>query len=300
MQCARTVFLFTVAAASWVGAACGAPQVSPFNFGSAGGGTSGLTDGTESTGHAETTEGLATTLVETTSAQTSPLTDGTSSEATGASTSTGSGTTTGLRDASSGSVTEGDTDDSCLRDVDCQGPGPVATCKVDCYFDDDTESDDDDCHWSHHCDPLEPNGCEYAPNHDIVGTTMSCYGAYTGQSATCRDVCGSLVPNGCDCFGCCEIQLAGGDSVTVSLATEVDGQSTCSLEVADDPALCNPCTQTESCLNPCEGCELCFGSGALPAGCIEQTCDGSQPCGLPGQDPCSAGQFCLTGCCAPS
>ena len=198
------------------------------------------------------------------------------------------------------------------NDIDCFGvcdnnesgfageiPGQnAAPCKMECYFDDDSGQGNDDCHWSHHCDPLEPNGCSYNPNHMIPGTSMSCDDAQAMQSQVCEDVCGPVVPNGCDCFGCCEVQLDGGGSVTVYLGTEVGNSGSCSFDVVTDPDLCNPCTQVDACLNPCEGCEICFGAGELPPECTEQTCDEAQPCGMPGQDPCPAGQFCLTGCCS--
>src|SRR6185503_7418103 len=62
-------------------------------------------------------------------------------------------------------------------------PGP--TCVVDCYFDQDTGSGNDDCHWSHECDPNEvppdyyPEGyngvqCAYDPSANIPGTVLTC------------------------------------------------------------------------------------------------------------------------------
>ena len=119
------------------------------------------------------------------------------------------------------------------------------------------------------------------------------------QSMICEDVCGPLVPNGCDCFGCCEVFTPVGGSVTVYLGSaNAAGDATCTMDVLEDPALCAPCTQVQACLNDCSGCELCFGMTELPPGCVVQECEGEQQaCGQPGQDPCPVGSFCLTGCC---
>jgi len=82
-------------------------------------------------------------------------------------------------------------------------------CKSDCYFDQDTGSGNDDCYWSHKCDPLEvppsytPEGsqCAYNPNANIPGYSGSCANAFQTQSQVCSGYCGPLTPNGCDCFG---------------------------------------------------------------------------------------------------
>src|SRR5213075_1031598 len=109
-------------------------------------------------------------------------------------------------------------------DLDCFGPcsnnesglaGEIpgqnnAPCKSDCYFDQDTGAGNDDCYWSHTCDPFSiapgypPEGddkCDYNPNVSIPGSHQSCSQALASQSAGCTDYCGPLVPNGCDCFG---------------------------------------------------------------------------------------------------
>jgi len=116
------------------------------------------------------------------------------------------------------------------QDPDCLGPcdntedsyyGGIpgqnaAPCKMDCYFDQDTGSGNDDCYWSHKCDPNEqsPNyypepgvgsQCEYDLNAQIPGTNQGCDDLDTAQSQACLDYCGPLTPNGCDCFGCCEL-----------------------------------------------------------------------------------------------
>jgi hypothetical protein len=215
-----------------------------------------------------------------------------------------------------------DNDGDCLIDMNdpnCWGPcdnnesgwkGEVpgqqsqSTCLImDCYFDQDSGHGNDDCYWSHRCDPLEPMGCNYNPNTNIPGTSAGCADLHQTQSDQCLDFCGPLTPNGCDCFGCCDVYLDGQqDPVTVYLGTEgPSGQGTCNIDTAGDPSLCHPCTQVLGCLNACTECELCIGQDTLPDHCDEedQCPGGEQPCGLAGQDPCNQGTFCLTGCCVP-
>jgi hypothetical protein len=225
-----------------------------------------------------------------------------------------------------------------MNDVGCLGPcdntetdltlgipgGNSAPCKADCYFDQDTGSGNDDCYWSHKCDPLEvapaypPEGsqCSYNPNANIPGYNGTCNTAFNVQSAACLDYCGPLTPNGCDCFGCCAIP---GAPTTVWLGSSSGGTGTCTLDNVGNPSLCKPCTQVQACLNTCGNCEICIGkpepgpecdpggnggggagaggngSGGSSGG--DQCAPGVQPCGLPGQEPCPFGQYCITGCC---
>ncbi len=216
-----------------------------------------------------------------------------------------------------------DNDDDCDiddHDSNCFGPcsdnesgldGLIpgqdnAPCKHDCYWDGNSGSGNDDCYWSHECDPLEPSAstCEYDPDASIPGYAgnMDCTNALDGQSAECEAFCEELTPNGCDCFGCCMVDLDNGSTVTVYLGSKVDGDgdSTCTVDVLDDPALCHPCTQVPACINTCDDCEVCFGDDdPLPPECGgEQVCSREQQqCGQIGQDQCPEGQFCLTGCC---
>jgi hypothetical protein len=179
-----------------------------------------------------------------------------------------------------------------------------APCKADCYFDQDTGSGNDDCYWSHECDPLSvapnyyPEGskCTYSPTAGIPGTSQGCAQLMNTQSATCLSYCGPLTPNGCDCFGCCEMP---GAPTTVWLGSvDSSGEGTCDLASRANPSLCKPCTQVTACANTCAHCELCVGKTELPPDCTEQQCpSGVQRCGLPGQLPCPAGFFCVTGCC---
>jgi hypothetical protein len=182
-------------------------------------------------------------------------------------------------------------------------------CTADCYFDQDTGSGNDDCFWNHHCDPHEvpPNyypehqlvsACAYNPTTSIPGTAATCAALYAAQSHVCHDFCDPLTPNGCDCFGCCE--LPAGSGKYVWLGSE-DGSriGSCTSDAAGDPAKCAPCEPVPSCLNPCDPCELCIGKRTVAPGCAEteQCAPGIKPCGLPSQGCCPHGQYCISGCC---
>jgi hypothetical protein len=135
-----------------------------------------------------------------------------------------------------------------------------------------------------HCDPLEPTPyCEYAPQ-------FPCDPPAAGD--TCLDLCEPLTPNGCDCWGCCTLEIAG-EPQSVHLL-----DSDCS---SDAPEACPACTQhMELCGNPCdpEACEICIGQTEPPAGCNAAGCDGTQPCAS--SCDCEAGGYCLQGCCHPA
>ncbi len=187
-------------------------------------------------------------------------------------------------------------------------PGSAPACTQDCFWDNGTGSGNDDCRWSHKCDPLEqapdfdPEGiaCTYDPNFDVPGTTATCADLAEAQSQGCLDVCGPAVPNGCDCFGCCELPAGGGKPVWVG-SRDAQGISTCDPESETDEERCRPCSIVNACFNPCETCELCAGKTELPAECgSTQVCgNGVQACGRPGQARCGTGLACVTGCCRP-
>jgi hypothetical protein len=140
---------------------------------------------------------------------------------------------------------------------------------------------------------------------DLCSTTMS-------QSQKCIDNCRKYVPNGCDCFGCCDIPGA---------PTPIRLSSTCTSADFGDPTKCAPCTQVTQCMNTCGRCELCVGKTSVPEDCTTgsegdggtssdggtpgdgghgtPTCEGAQSC-VPGpMDGCPAGTGCVTGCCIP-
>jgi len=162
-------------------------------------------------------------------------------------------------------------------------PGQNNDCKGDCYFDSNSGAGDDKCEWNLQCDPGNPGaeiGCEYDPN------AMGCD---VELPQACLDFCTPAVPNGCDCFGCCEVE---GQFVYL------DGAA-CSLDNLDG---CQSCTFFEDCNNPCEPelCELCFGQTIedLPEECDEPACpEMFDPC--EGTEDCQEAFYCLTGCCVP-
>ena len=105
-----------------------------------------------------------------------------------------------------------------LADPECTGPydndeGSFATgipgdnmdaCKQDCFFDGNSGMGDDGCLWQLQCDPLsnEPK-CAYDPSfvsHHSAECSIS-----DSQSQHCIDKCRPVTPNGCDCFGCCQV-----------------------------------------------------------------------------------------------
>ena len=218
-----------------------------------------------------------------------------------------------------------DDDDDGLtdwQDPDCLGPcdnneggyyllipgGDSAPCKLDCYFDQDQGSGNDQCMWDHRCDPLEPDwdpACGYS---DPPPPSATCPET---QNDACLEFCMRLMPNGCDCFGCCELPGGSGNWVFIG-SLDGSGNPTCTLDDRDDHELCHPCTPVENCLNGCGPCELCLGRTELPPECFPDDPDagtdggtppgdrcapGIQPCGLPDDPMCPAGYYCITGCC---
>ena len=203
-----------------------------------------------------------------------------------------------------------DTEGSYFGGIPGQNNSP---CRQDCYFDQDTGAGNDDCYWNHQCDPLSvapdyppssDDKCAYDQNANTSGTSKSCDELFQAQSSACDDYCTPLTPNGCDCFGCCE--LPAGSGKFAWLGSTVNGVGSCDRDHVDDPALCKPCTPVPSCFNDCGKCELCVGKDTLPSDCTNQPEDagttdqcpsGVTPCGRPGQAACPVDQYCITGCC---
>jgi hypothetical protein len=230
------------------------------------------------------------------------------------------------------------------QDINCLGPcdnneegfdlkipgNPLSGCNRDCYFDDNSGSGNDKCDWALQCDPLAPvkDCCDTSIHVDMCMPrsdykTRNC-GDPQVQDPLCHEICMPLVPNGCDCFGCCDIRTEATPLVEqwVYIGSFDETQSgsktgTCDMDAAKagDTDACRPCTPQPNCTNPCGECELCIGKTELPAHCFPpppqdggvpdagepppppRCREGVQPCGLPGDNLCSPGWFCITGCC---
>jgi hypothetical protein len=182
-------------------------------------------------------------------------------------------------------------------------------CKQDCFFDGNSGMGDDHCLWQLKCDPRSTSSsCPYDQQYAQSHANECSVGA--SQSQACIDHCRRLVPNGCDCFGCCAVP---------GVATPIRLAPTCTAASFGDPTKCPPCTQVTQCGNPCDRCELCIGKTTVPEDC-GRTDGGTPPpdggggydgggrpncsdwlaCGS-ATDPtyCAAGFGCVTGCCLP-
>jgi hypothetical protein len=164
----------------------------------------------------------------------------------------------------------------------------------DCFFDGNSGAGDDHCRY--HADCL--TGA-------LAASDPAC-----AVSDACHDFCEARTPNGCDCFGCCTVQLEDSSSVSVFI-----GES-CSLENVADEASCPRCTPSAACGNPCGECELCPGKSIedLPASCGTPpdgtagsggsgggttpgySCDAGQSVCSSTSD-CPGGDYCSLGCC---
>jgi hypothetical protein len=188
-------------------------------------------------------------------------------------------------------------------------PGSNADkCSQDCFFDNGNGAGQDDCRFSHRCDMLSvapdypPTGsssCAYDENAKIPGGNESCADLRTAQPAGCTKNCGPLTPNGCDCFGCCELPADSNHYVALGAGSS---STPCTLDNLDDPAACPPCTPVGACLNDCTACEVCVGRPEPLASCtgdMGACSDVFQPCDSTGPMLCPEGSYCITGCCVP-
>lgn len=148
----------------------------------------------------------------------------------------------------------------------------------DCFFDGDSGGGNDGCRWDIRCES-PPNG-QHCNNNQLAGC----------------DKCRPLVPNGCDCFGCCDIYVDG-------VAHTVRIIDTCTAAVITDPVKCPVCTKVTACENPCGMCEECLGRPPDPSctssdgGGNPGQCDvGVTPCAEP-DNTCPPEYKCVTGCC---
>lgn len=152
----------------------------------------------------------------------------------------------------------------------------------DCFFDGDSGGGNDGCRWDIRCmDTMAPYEGQHCNNNSTVGC----------------DNCLVLTPNGCDCFGCCDVYVDG-------TPHRVRIQEGCTTAVITDTALCPPCDFVVDCLNPCDVCEECVGRpdpdpSCMPAdGGVVGCADGEVACD-PVDNSCPAGFSCVTGCCKP-
>ncbi|MCY1054360.1 hypothetical protein [Nannocystis sp. SCPEA4] len=172
-----------------------------------------------------------------------------------------------------------------LEDTFATGlPGDnVDPCNQDCFFDGNSGAGNDKCEWNLKCDMANPGGeeCPYDPDYKNCPEM---------QSEQCLSSC--QVPNGCDCFGCCTVEV---DGMTYDIFL---GDADCSLADIDS---CEQCTKNDDCDEEChpEECEICFGETEPPPGCEDPTCAGGQSCtiDMEGNSDCPEGYYCQTGCC---
>lgn len=110
------------------------------------------------------------------------------------------------------------------------------------------DAEDPDC-WG------ECNDSESAWAGRQVCSNLSCYfdrDCGLGNDEQCAD----LTPNGCDCYGCCEVP---GRTTPIFLGTRNQAQqATCSTSAVADEVACGGCELDERCFNPCEPGEVCF------------------------------------------
>jgi cysteine-rich repeat protein len=177
-------------------------------------------------------------------------------------------------------------DDLCDR---LPGAGGADGCRVECAFDSNTGLGDDHCDGDWAC---------YPPDQMMCGVLPPDAPQCSDVDPECVDFCVPLLPNGCDCFGCCEID---GQTVMLNSISWIGNQSECCD--LDNLDLCQSCEIRLDCFNPCEpeNCELCFTqtSDELPVDCDEPSCPPDRPWCSSTAD-CPVGWFCQTGCCAPS
>jgi hypothetical protein len=180
-----------------------------------------------------------------------------------------------------------------------------SSCRSDCFFDGNSGQGDDGCARSFSCDPRS-----VAPDFSPSGLEKCAYDAAADcsapQSDKCLERCLPLAPNGCDCFGCCELPAMSGRFVW--LGSEDLELAHCELSLGADQSLCRPCTPDPSCLNECAECELCVGKPTLPDSCrsaggfpVQAACPaGQRSCNPELGSGCGGLDYCITGCCVPS
>src|ERR1041385_1729980 len=135
-------------------------------------------------------------------------------------------------------------------------PGDNVDQCQDCFFDGDSGQGNDGCAYPSSCfQGVDPGG------------QADCFNC--AVSSRCVNYCKPYTPNGCDCFGCCEVTVPGGGTKTVRLS------ATCSIDTINDATKCQTCVQSTTCVNKCETCELCLGKTTLPPSCTPSGSGGS-------------------------
>ncbi len=169
-------------------------------------------------------------------------------------------------------------------------PGDNIDCIQDCFFDGNS-GQGEGCFWDLTCDPANPGANIEGVNCEYDGSN-ACNNLPHDPKA-CAAFCEPFVPPGCDCFGCCTVELDDGTTVDIFLNSHPD----CAL---DNLAACSTCTsQADECGHPCDpkGCELCFGQNELPPGCEQVDCPNGDACEV--NEDCPTDYFCLNSCCYP-
>lgn len=170
------------------------------------------------------------------------------------------------------------------------GDGDLAACR-DCFFDGNATTLDDSCNYDPSCTAgMGPTVVPETPNPSCDGCDVS---------ASCVNSCRTRTPNGCDCFGCCEVYDKGKKPQKILM---VEG---CSLDNIDDRMACPRCTLNKDCKNECGDCELCIGKApedldekcAVDGGTPEYACGDGPRCGK--KESCNPGFYCQQGCCIP-
>lgn len=162
-------------------------------------------------------------------------------------------------------------------------PGDNKDFCQDCFFDGNSGSGDDGCRY--HTD------CLYGKT-PPPGGGSACFDCKVSKH--CVDFCQQLTPNGCDCFGCCDVHRADGSMVSVLLAP------TCSLDSIEDKKVCPRCVPSSDCRNDCGRCELCPGRSVddLPEDCQQTPACGAGASTCSTERPCpSPDLYCQQGCC---
>lgn len=159
----------------------------------------------------------------------------------------------------------------------------------DCFFDGNSGSGNDGCRVATSCLTTEGDA---SSGH---GSCMTCE-----ATSQCKSFCEDYTPNGCDCFGCCAVQLGSNITENILIA---DG---CNID-GSDLSGCTACVPSTTCVNTCGRCELCPGKtlADLPADCTgggggstpTPSCDNGEPACGSGLPACGPDQVCTYGCC---